>query len=794
MMPPKGVTPSLQHSWSSLEDSSTTVLHESVEGVPVEEKKIEQHFAVESSEEFNDVFSVLVREGSSGVALYAVLMMSVMMSFVSFMIMFQYEPPLEQEGDSDVNLWNDVCTPQRHNTVWADLLSEQIEILQNLIHASLLGGAVLVAAYRGDVVWLFFVRNCLFYFCLAAVSFLIVDTVSRDVMSIRWLISLLFCLIGTVGFVKLEGTCQSLRKLQKRLFELSRTPSSSMKENAARDIRVLPNFQVQTCSQQAKANLIYQCAVVVQIMSLVYVACTTILAVFPLKCEEANPHRGVEGIVPVTHVMSSTSLSPFQMGYSLGAHEAFLLALIMLASTFPLCPASVGGALLSSLWRLLIACCSLISLLSTSDIMDLRMGMSLFFTLSEAISMAPILIASWQLTVEAGTFRTILGRADQHTTAHKSPAGYTPVTAIEMDDDEDPCHEMEIGCSNHSDPTTDSIFHHQMTIPTLRLIASSSRFSARQRFGARTMWFSSFCLLLEMTAENMMLLITSPIGAHSTHEIYKWGMHLVSMYAFCVIMNVSTTDVYAKTRTLLCLACPAGSFIGLWQLCVLVNNTPDLIDDPSALLVACLFIFRALSGIGQCIGLFALDTIEPETGTLVQMNVATNDCVLDKDTALRNAISRGRFALFKLFLPAFVAYTVTSAMLSSCSEPMISPTVPASCGGMNMFMLVPNWPGLGLFFHFGGLLTIFASDGLALGSPSYPPSVLIGALLALHASILIATHFVMELTHPHVFDYIESFERQDWLRRITLFGWMVSSFYLYLCLQHVAKLKQPVNF
>jgi len=794
-MAPKGIAPSPQHSWSPPEESPRSVVHESVEGIPVHEKKIDQHAAAESSEEFNDVFSVLVRKESSGVALYAVLAISVTISFVSFMIMVQYEAPLEQAGESDLNLWSDVCTPQQHKTVWADLLTEQIEILQNLIHASLLGGAALVAAYRGDVVWLFFVRNCLFYFGLAAISFLVVDTASGGAPSWRWTIAILFCVFGSIGFIKLEGACQSLRKMQTRLFETTFMPSSSMKESADRDNRILPNYQAQTSFQQAKANIIFKCSVVVQIIAAMYVACTTVLAVMPLKCDdlsEANPHRQTEGVVPDTQAMATTNLSPFQMGYSLGAHEAFLLALFMLASTFPRCPASVGGALLSSVWRFLIACCSLISLISTGNTMDLRMGMSLIFTALEAASMVPILIASWLLTLEAGTFQTILGRATLgNATGVKSSAAYAPVAAIDLDDD-DICDEMETGCG-----TTEVAGHsgfHRMAVPTLRHIGSSPRFSPRQRFGARIMWISSLYLLVGMTLENMTLLITSPVGAHSTHEIYKWGMHLVSMYAFCVIMNVSSAPVYARTRILLCFACPAGSLIGLWQLWVLTNNTPDMSDAPLAFLVACLFGWRALNGIGQCIGLFALDTIEPETGCLEQMDITTNDSAVDEDMQLRDAISKGRFALFKLFLPAFVAYTATSALLSSCSEPMISPTVPAPCGGMSMFMLVPNWPGLGLFFHFGGLLAIFASDGLTTGTPSYPPSVLIGALFALHASLLIATHIVMELMHPHVLEYMGSFDWQDWLRRITLVGWMTSSFYLYLCLQRVWKLKQTVNF
>ena len=795
-MAPKSTAPSSQHSFSSLEESSESIAHESVEGIPIKDEEI--HLRA-PTQEFNDEFSVLVRQGSKGIALYSVLILSVIISFVSFLLVILYEPPLQQEGEGDVNLWSNVCAPQSHKTVWADLLTEQIEILQNLIHASLLGAAVLVTAYRGDPVWLFFVRNCLFYFLLAAASFLMVDTPpdADMILLCRWIIALLFCFFGMIGFFKLEATCRSLRKLQMRLFDM-RTQSSSMKETVDCDSQTFPKYQAQTSLEQRRANIIYQSAIVVQIIAVAYVVCTTAFALEPFACDD-DPHRLLEGVMADKQHMPSTSLSPFQMGYSLGAHEAFLLALFMLASTFPKCPASVGGALLSSVWRLLIACCSLISLLSTTttgDDMNIRTIMSLIFTLAEAASMVPIVIASLQLTVQAGTFQAILGRVvGQKRVLHtKSTASYAPVASIDIDDDhvDRECDEIETGRSGSDAEPVAGL--ERSSVPTLRIIASSPRFSTRQQFGARIMWISSLCLLVGMTLENMILLLTSPIGSHSTHETYKWGMHVCAMYAFCVVMNVASTKIYSQTRMLLFFACPVGSLIGLWQLWVLASNTLNLMEDPIALLVACLFLWRALSGTGQCIGLVVLEDIEPITETLERMDVTTNDAVANDESMLREAISQGRIALFRFFLPAFVAYTAASALLSSCSEPMISPTVPDLCRGMGeMFMLNPSWPGLGLFFHFGGLLAIFASDGLTTFTPSYPPSLLIGAIFAVHVSILIATHLAMELIHPNVIEYVGSFDWKDWLRRITLIAWMASSFYLYRCLIRVWRLKQPIN-
>lgn len=785
-MSSKGFAQSRVDSWSS-DDSSRSVLYESSEGNVSKMPRVSQ-----SSDHFNDVFSVMIRQRTTGVALYAVVIVSMLMAFVSFLLIYQYEPPLQQdETMSDYNLLSDVCTPQNHTSVWADLLTKQIEILQNLIHASLLGGSIIVAAHRGDVVWLFFARNCVFYFGLPAISYLVLDAVSRE-NSDRLVITAFFCLFCGIAFVKLEGICQSLRKLQTRLSELNLTPSSSLKESIDRDQRILPNYLAETTSDHAKAKIIFNSAVAVQVISVVYVVCTTTLALSP-QCDESGivslEHRNAEGVV--LHHGNTSDLSPFEMAYGLGAHESFLLSLFMLASTFPRCPASVGGAVLSSAWRLLIACCSLMHLLSAGYTNNSRTVLAVSFTTLEAISMIPILIAALQLSAGASTFRTILGCRTGHVSGDDKSAGsYSQVAANDWDDKET-TDEDEIDCID-TDVLADTSSH-RMSFPTLSLIAASSRFSPLQRFGASVLWFSSCCLFAGMATENMMLLITSPVGSLAAHDIYKWGMHVCAMYLFCVVMNVSSPEVYARARILLCFACPAGSIIGAWQLWILVSNTAHVTRDLPALMAGFLFLCRAMSGVGQFVGLFALDDIYPETGSLVQMDVTTKANAADEDTMLREAVVKGRFALFKLFLPTFVFYTATSALLGSCFEPMISPSTP--CGGIKLFMLAPSWPGMGLFFHFGGLLVIFASDGLTTSTPSsYPPSVVVAGLFAFHTALLTAAHLTFELIHPDALEFFGYFVWQDWLRRVTLVGWMVTSFYLYLCLRRVWKLKQPIIF
>jgi hypothetical protein len=498
--------------------------------------------------------------------------------------------------------------------------------------------------------------------------------------------------------------------------------------------------------------------------------------------------QSAEGVV--SHHKNTSHLSFFEMAYGLGAHESFLLSLFMLAATFPRCPASVGGAVLSSAWRLLVACCSLTHLLSVGYTTNLRTGLSIFFTTLEILSMIPILIAALHLSKGAGTFRTTLGCRGRVLGDDQTAASYSQVAANDLDDEET-CDEDEIYCVDTD--VLAEINSHRMAVPTLYLIAASTRFSPLQRFGAGVLWVSSCCLFAGMTTENMMLLITAPVGSHAAHDIYKWGMHICAMYLFCVVMNVSSPQVYARARILLGFACPVGSIIGAWQLWVLLSNTSNMTSDLSALMAGFLFLCRVMSGLGQCVGLAALADIHSETGSIDQKEISTKATASDENMMLlREAVFKGRFALFKLFLPTFVVYTATSALLGSCFEPMISPSTP--CGGMKTFMLSPTWPGLGLFFHFGGLLVIFASDGLTTSTPSYPPSVVVGALFAFHAALLTATHLTSELIHPESLEYMASFEWQDWLRRATLVGWTTTSFHLCLCLRRVWKLKQPLNF
>jgi len=119
---------------------------------------------------------------------------------------------------------------------------------------------------------------------------------------------------------------------------------------------------------------------------------------------------------------------------------------------------------------------------------------------------------------------------------------------------------------------------------------------------------------------------------------------------------------------------------------------------------------------------------------------------------------------------------------------MVSSLIPTdSCAAMKMdFVLNKNWPGLGLFFHFGMLIVIGAVDGLSTGSPSYKPSLAIASLFAGHVTLLIFVSLSWDVLQT---DCWEVLSVADVLRRMVLLLWMVASGYLFVCLDRHWRLR-----
>ena len=208
-------------------------------------------------------------------------------------------------------------------------------------------------------------------------------------------------------------------------------------------------------------------------------------------------------------------------------------------------------------------------------------------------------------------------------------------------------------------------------------------------------------------------------------------------------------------------ACPGGTAIAVWQLWVLFSNkTADF--DRATQLASGLFLTRALCGLGQCLGICLLSSIQPETNIILSGKQSS--------VGLESHLKRASFVLYYIFVPCLFLNIVGEAYFASCGQPLLSPTTPGCI--QDFFLLAQSWPGFGTFFHFGGLLVIFASD--AVLHASYPPSLAIASLFSAHASILIVGDLVINM-----FLTDSSWVLQQLIPKVL---WMVSGGWLWMSL------------
>jgi hypothetical protein len=728
-------------------------------------------------ESFDDVLSRIIRQRSNGVALYSILCISLSMALLSFLLLFQFGTKVEDRSRQAESVENSIplytseglCSTESYvKPLWQELLELQIAVIQNLLHAALFGSAALVAAIRGDTLWLFFSRNLGFYlFPVTFFSFI------HDLEAILWsshdnvegfqfrlFLSFFMAASSGVAFVKNEATCQVVRRMVvQRVNSQAEIPTSDTTSTN------YSPFLARNAADMKKANVIFYGALFAQASNVLY-AIVTATQWFALNVEcndSTNPgQRRIEGMTMAEDENTSgENLRMFEMAYSMAAHQSYLLALIMLASTYPRHFACVGGAMLTSGWRLLVATGSLRHIYLHWNGAP-RDSFSLLYTSLEMIAMLPVFVAALVL------MRDICR-------AEGKGSGYKPVGSVENNLEEAALNDLVE--ESEENEFVETRFH----CPTLSQIATSDRYSSRQNWGARLLCVGSAALLLEFTVECVATLRQHFIGTGMAHDVWKWGMHVCSIYLFCAIMSVETPSIYSRTRLLLAAACPVGSLVGLWQLWTLLQYAEDGTDDPWTLLVACLLGVRILCGLTQTLGLIILQDTEPVT------NVVSDYCKVP-DHELASSQRRAKFALYKLYLPTFVAFIVGVALMSNCSEPMISTMIPSeSCSVTRMdFVLDQNWPGLGLFFHFGMLIVVGAVDGLSTGSPSYRPSLAIARLFAGHVTCLIFVSFAWDVLQTDGWDVLSL---PDVIQRMVLFLWMVASGYLFVCLHRHWKLR-----
>ena len=640
-----------------------------------------------------DVISKCIRDGVMGLGLISVLAVSTCMATVSILLILQYQmsPVSSFSGDQQciavVAASRFFSNSTSQFPLWADLMAQQIQIIQNLVHASLLGGAGLVAAYRGDLVWLYFARNCCFYFGLAALAYHALD-LWRGNARTSFVVSAILALCCMVAFVRLELVRYEVNQLVERY---------TMGHEAN-----YPKYLPSTRPQLVKTRIISRLTDCLQGAAIVFTIWTTASAI---REEDCN---------------SQTRVGLLEMSYRLGAHQAFLLSLLFLVTTFPGDQSCVGGAIICSGWRLTLALSYLVPLLTSQKFTD-RDVVSLINVSIELVLMSPILVIALLLYQEnsESLLWTTRSTAVKYSRLHEK---------VDDDNDDD--------CSDDGSDTPDPEHIRRIQSLSMLQISKSDHFSSSQRSGAFLVWISSACLLAGMTAECFMLLQSGNgidgLGA----EVYQWGMHICAMYLFCTHMSVNSPAVYKRARWLMAIACPGGTAVAAWQVWVLFSNkTTDV--DKATLLASGLFIVRAMCGVGQCIGICLLSSIEPESKTSLSEKESSGGL----ESELENRLKRTSFILYYVFIPSLFLNVVGEGYFASCGQPLLSPTTPGCI--QDFFLLAKSWPGFGTFFHFGGLLVIFASD--AVLQASYPPSLAIASLFSAHATILVAADLVINM-------------------------------------------------
>ena len=319
----------------------------------------------------------------------------------------------------------------------------------------------------------------------------------------------------------------------------------------------------------------------------------------------------------------------------------------------------------------------------------------------------------------------LLRRENSESELWTTKSGAPRYTRVEEDD------ELESEGDSTSDAPDLEQFRQIESLSMLQ-ISKSEHYSQRQRRGAFLVWISSGCLLLEMTFECLMLLQYSTVVAGFGGEVYQWGMHVCAMYLFCAHMSVNSSQVYERARWLMAIACPSGTAIACWQIWILRSRKMHDLDGQTMAAMV-LFLIRALCGVGQCLGICLLSSTDPEI-ELIATDVGAS-------VTIEPRLKRASFFLYFVFIPCLFLVIAEEAYSAPCSEPFLSPTTPECL--QDFYLLAMTWPGLGTFFHFGGLLVIFASDSLLYAS--YPPSLAIATLFAGQLFALLIGHLAIIL-------------------------------------------------
>ena len=457
-----------------------------------------------------DVISLEVMQGSRGVGLCSIITICLCMTACSFLLLYQFDvneaqntspmvvsppssygllPPMipyESEHFCQEPATSDV--PLGHR-----LLQFQIHVVQNLVHASLVGSAAIVAVVRGDFLWMTYVRNVAFFFIPVGLTYVVIDlhsvwmgeTALTD-HTLRLTLASVTALAGLGGLVSYSRVFFKIRKL--------------LCGRAQRGFQLVPHYQfppylAETQTEARLATLIYFCATLVQLLAWGYYA-TTLIQWFSYQASCAFTE--IQSDTMVANQMKS--LQQFEMAYSSGSHQALLVSLFFLAATFPRDIASAGGALLTSAWRFVVGMGALIHL-SSQPLDDNIPVASCINSAVEVAVMFPILVASFTLVL----------RILQRQSSERS-------RRVESGD---------LG---------DNLWY---KCPSVSQIVASPRYTSEQRLGARLLKHGTVLLLTELSVECIVLLRLNHIGTDMTHEIYKWYVDF-NIFLFFVIVTTNS--------------------------------------------------------------------------------------------------------------------------------------------------------------------------------------------------------------------------------------------------------------
>lgn len=743
-----------------------------------------------SSPNNDDPFSAIVRQKAGGLALVAVLLLSSCLAANAVILAWQFHQKQlaihhEQDAEgvdtratTDIPSYTGVCSSSASNStarpLWRSLLEIEMTFLTNLIHAALLAATALVVAYRGDVIWLLFVRNCAFYWTPVALLYFASDVDKNSSGGgLRLLSTATFAALSLVVLLTYGTTCRAIRR----------------------------KVTEETTHLRLASHTLHYTSVFLQITTLTYFTITG-SQWFRLLADCRHERHLVHTPMPA-QVFPGGDFAPFVMAYSETAHSAFLLALFQQAAMYPTHTACVAGAAMTAAWRLAVATASLLHIAATWQHGSQRDMYSAAFTVTEVVSMIPVLLAASWLLLTAG--QTKLPQLVPTSSMHGCEPEENPrskvqkrmekkmdcVAFAENHDDEGDFYHVELGqyVPQAMDELMKADAVSRFQCVTLSQIASSEQFSNRQRWGAWTLSLGSIGLLVEMTIESAIHLSQTFIGTNAEHNIFQWGMHACVMYAFCTSMCAVSSYVYQRARPLLAVACPAGSIIAIWQLSVLIAGEGAVTEDPWSMAVAVFFVWRAICGVVQTVGVLVLNHTAPSDCRPTLIRAAPT---LEDEAIMESTRVMATRAFYMIFMPVFVTYVLFSTSSGNCSAPMISPMLPqakeGSCMAADMdLMLKQNKPGLSLFFHFGLVTVMFAHDGLCKSLPTYKPSLLIACLWVGQTSLLILVALLWDMLQTQ---FWSSLSTEDVIRRVLLAMWSLTAGYLAFCLRRLWNLRQ----